>query len=157
MSSMTSSLNLNSTLPPDTNNVTSNDPSSFHSWKPDTDEPPKKKKKIDDFPIDFETAFRDLMDSFRSLTTTDRFDNIKHFITQNPSASSELSELHDMLSEGLGRPIGIVEQTQNAPANINTPLALNHSEQECNCEGCPHREEYIRTTAFYAECFLNEN
>jgi len=140
-------------------NVPGNSGSQSMFW-----EPAKKKHKLDDDrPLDFETAFRDLMDAFDALAPEKRGDYMRNFIRNNNTSPDELSELHDMFSsEGLGRSIGMEISSGGMPSAVpspfpgmpnmsRTPMALD----ECRCENCPHRNELNQLELFYKELFFS--
>jgi len=107
-------------------------------------QPPSKKQKIeDDRPLDFETSFRDMMKAFESLSAETRTYQMDKFVRTHRISVTELSELHDMLSDcGLGEPIGNPYQ-QNPHSSM----------QDCNCENCPFKKQIDSRDEFMNSLF----
>mmetsp|Transcript_135594 Transcript_135594/g.201650 ORF Transcript_135594/g.201650 Transcript_135594/m.201650 type:complete len:363 (-) Transcript_135594:1-1089(-) len=110
-----------------------------------TEQPPSKKQKIDDDrPLDFETSFRDMMKAFESLAPETRSFQMDKFVRTRRITVTELSELHDMLSDGgLGQPIG-------NPYSQNVTF---DSAQDCLCDNCPFKKEYESRNEFMDSLF----
>jgi len=123
--------------------LTSGPTSSFLSSL--TDQPPTKKQKIDDDrPLDFETSFKDMMKAFESLSAESRSFQMDKFVRTHRISVTELSELHDMLSDGgLGQPIG-------NPYSQNMSFG---STQDCFCENCPFKKEFESRNEFMDSLF----
>lgn len=108
-------------------------------------EPPTKKQKIeDDRPLDFESSFKDMMKAFENLNADVRAFQMDKFVRTHRISVTELSELHDMLSDGgLGQPIG-------NPYSQNPMFGTN---QDCNCENCPFKKEVESRDEFMGSLF----
>ena len=136
----------NNPTPPSSSSTSSS--SIVNSTNPfyDDDSQKRKKQKIDnDSPLDFEDAFRDLMDAFNMLKNDKKIERMKDFLISSGTSNDYLSELHDLFSsEGLEKEIGRVFHS--------TP---HHSDEysECLCENCPHKIELERIEEFYKEIF----
>lgn len=109
-------------------------------------EPPTKKQKIDDDrPLDFETSFKDMMKAFENVKADARASQMERFVRTHRISVTELSELHDMLSDGgLGQPIG----------NPYSQNAMFGATQDCNCENCPFKKE-VETRDDFLEGLFN--
>lgn len=118
-------------------------------------EQPMKKKKIfdDERPLDFEVAFRDLMDAFDALAPDQRVERMRVFVEHAGTSNEVLSELHDLFSaEGLERQLG----SQVALEVEERETAMSYNEQgklKCECLDCPHKQELERIEDFYKEVF----
>merc|ERR1712137_70135 len=99
---------------------------------------PSKKQKIDaDRPLDFETSFNDMLKAFESLSAETRPRLMENFVQTHRITVEQLTELHDMLSQGaLDRTIG---------RSIQQPLGVDwmdsENTHECRCENCPFKRE----------------
>ena len=108
----------------------------------------------DDRPLDFELAFRDLLDSFEALPPEQRFEQLRRFLENSGTSLDSLSELHDLFSsEGLERPIGSqVPRVGPADEEAGTTFSAD-GELTCECQDCPHKLELERIEEFYKEVF----
>lgn len=117
-----------------------------------SDQPPTKKQKIeDDRPLDFETAFQDMMKAFESLSRESRPRQMENFVRSHRVSAENLTELHDMLSYGgLDRSIG--QSMTQQPSNW-----MDGGPQECHCENCPFKKQIEINEKFLTELFTPHN
>eukprot|EP01094_Clydonella_sp_ATCC50884_P011233 TRINITY_DN2102_c0_g1_i1.p1 TRINITY_DN2102_c0_g1~~TRINITY_DN2102_c0_g1_i1.p1 ORF type:complete len:372 (-),score=124.28 TRINITY_DN2102_c0_g1_i1:299-1414(-) len=118
-------------------------------------EQPQKKAKMadDERPLDFEIAFKDLMDAFDALAPDQRVERMRLFVEHAGTSNELLSELHDLFSaEGLGRQLGrqvaVDMEERDAVHSVLDPGKL-----KCDCPDCPHKQELERIEDFYKEVF----
>ena len=113
----------------------------------------KKQKHFDNTPQDFESSFRNLMDSFLLLSLSERPLRVKDIINRIGVSGDYISELHDLFSsEGLDKSIGKITQNTSSEMPIANP---SETAFECHCENCPHRAELEKIEDFYRSAFYN--
>jgi len=107
--------------------------------KQEKQEIPIENNKIKDSTL--ESCFQDLLTAYENLKPDQRPKKIRSALQQERMSSEVVSEIVDLfVSEGLQKPIG--NQVGSSPSDF-------HPFEECNCSGCPHKEQYQRVSNFY--------
>jgi len=107
--------------------------------------------------LDFQTAFRDFLKAYKTLSPEAKRQKLRH-VASRPESDQFAELLQYSWTEGLSQLIAqpTVQQQQQQQQHQHQPVPIlptSHANRVCECIDCPYKKELGRIEGFYEDIF----